>query len=60
MTDQEIIEQAYQAILNKLFAVFFDAYSIAANEADKAQAVQRFQNGVSAAREARDKALTLL
>ena len=60
MTDQDIINQAYQATLNKLFAVFFDAYAIAATPADKAQAEQRFQNGVIFARAARDKAITLL
>jgi hypothetical protein len=60
MTDQDIINQAYQETLSKLFSIFFDAYSIAANAADKTQAEQRFQNGVNAARSARDKAITLL
>jgi hypothetical protein len=60
MTDQDIINQAYQATLNKLFSVFFDAYSIAANATDKIQAEQRFQNGITIARSARDKAITLL
>jgi len=60
MTDQDIINQAYQATLNKLFMVFFDAYAIAANPGDKIQAEQRFQDGVKLARSARDKALTLL
>jgi hypothetical protein len=60
MTDQDIINQAYQATLNKLFAVFFDAYAIASTPADKTQAEQRFQDGVKFARSARDKAITLL
>ena len=60
MTDQDIINQAYQATLNKLFAVFFDAYSIATTPTDKVQAEQRFQDGLNIARSARDKAITLL
>jgi hypothetical protein len=60
MTDQDIINQAYQATLNKLFGVFFDAYAIAINPDDKTQAEQRFQNGLKIARAARDKAITLL
>lgn len=60
MTDQDIIDQAYQATLNSLFTIFFSAYSIATNAADKTQAEQRFQNGVIVARSARDKAKTLL
>lgn len=60
MTDQDIINQAYQATLNKLFAVFFDAYAIATTPADKTLAEQRFHDGVVLARSARDKAITLL
>jgi hypothetical protein len=60
MTDQDIINQAYQATLSQLFDVFFDSYATAKTPADKTQAEQRFQNGISIARSARDKAITLL
>ena len=60
MTDQDIINQAYQASLNKLFAVFYDAYAVASTQDDKTQAEQRFQDGIKFARSVRDKALTLL
>jgi len=60
MTDQDIINQAYQSTLNNLFAVFFDAYAMATTPADKTLAEQRFQNGVKFARFAKDKAIELL
>jgi hypothetical protein len=60
MPDQDIIKQAYAETLTSLFATFFDTYTLANTEADKAQAEQRFKNGVDVARTARDKAINLL
>jgi len=60
MSDKDTIEQAYSEILKKLFSNLFEAYVIAKNQADKDLAAKRFTTGLSIARDARTKALTLV
>ncbi len=60
MTDQEIIREAYAETLKKVFAAFFQSSLDAKNDQERSQAEERFQSGVHAARNVRDKAFALL
>ncbi len=60
MKDSEVIVQAYEDALKRLFSNLFDAYAVANNTNDQTLAEQRFQEGVRKARETRDKAIGLL
>ena len=60
MSDSDIIKQAYEDTIQKLFAVLFDASVIAQNLPAQSEAEQQFLAGVNKAREVRDKAITLV
>jgi len=60
MTDDDIIKQAYEDTVQKLFAALFNAIITAQTAAMHSQAEQRFQAGVRKAREVRDKAIALV
>lgn len=60
MTDSDIIQQAYEDTIQKLFAVLFDSSIIAQTPADQTKAEQQFQAGVRRTREIRDKAIALV
>jgi hypothetical protein len=54
MSDPQIVDSAYEAIVQDLFSALFRAYTTASTPSDRTQAEQRFQAGVKLAREARD------
>lgn len=56
MTDKEIIDEAYEAIIKRLWSTLFDSYSVAATLNEQNDALQRFQKGVRTARTVRDEA----
>jgi len=60
MTDQQIITQAYEERVKTLFSTFCDAWSLAKQADDKIKAEQHFQTGIQLARQARDRAMTIL
>jgi len=60
MSDQDQIQQAYEEFIKNLFKTFYDAYTTSNSSTHEKAAEQIFQNAVKAARNARDRALTIL
>jgi len=61
MSDQDIINGAYEDAVKKLFDVFFQSFVDAnGKESDIDTAKQEFKAGLAAARTARDTAIGLL
>jgi hypothetical protein len=60
MSDKDLIQQAYEEFIKNLFKNFYDAYTASNNPTHEKAAEQIFQNAVKAARNARDRALTIL
>ncbi|HEY3304246.1 MAG TPA: hypothetical protein VGL70_11995 [Candidatus Binatia bacterium] len=60
MTDQEIIDRAYAATIEKIYSVLFDALLMAKDAVQRKDAEDRFQAGVRKAREIRERAKQLL
>jgi hypothetical protein len=63
LNDQAVIQQSYEAVVDKLYGVFNAAYILAlANHDDqgKTHAEDAFSSGLLLARQARDRALALL
>ncbi len=60
MTEPDIIKSAFEDQIRAIFNIFFNAYTTANNDQDKALAEQRFRAGILAARAIRDKALALV
>ena len=59
MSDEDLIQQAYEEFIKNLFKNFYDAYTTS-NSSTHEKAEQIFQNAVKTARNARDRALTIL
>jgi len=61
MSDQDIINAAYQDAVKNVFAVFLTSFVDASNDQTQiAAAKQRFKTGIAVARTVRDAALSLL
>lgn len=61
MTDQEVLQAAYEARLAKLYEVMFMSHVAASgNAAELAKADAAFKAGVEQARQVRDRAIALL
>ncbi|HEV2714618.1 MAG TPA: hypothetical protein VGU64_05095 [Terriglobales bacterium] len=60
MNDEDLIRQAYEDFMKNLFKNFYDAYTSSNSPAQERAAEQIFQNGIKAARAARDRALAIL
>ena len=60
MSDEDLIQQAYEEFIKNLFKNFYDAYTTSNNPTHEKAAEQIFQNAVKAARNARDRVLTIL
>jgi hypothetical protein len=58
--DQQTVLSAYDDVVKKLYATLFDSYVTAGGDAnEQQQAEQRFSNGLTLARQSRDKAVAL-
>jgi len=60
MSDEDLIKQAYEDFIKNLFKNFYDAYATSNSPTHEKAAEQIFQNAVKAARNARDRALSIL
>ena len=61
MTDKEVVQDAYETKLGKLYEVMFASYTAAGgNPAELAKADAAFKAGVQQARQVRDRAIALL
>ena len=61
MSDQDIIKEAYQDSVKKIFSVFLDSYVGADGDQPQIDAAKkRFKAGIGLARTVRDAALSLL
>ena len=60
MTDQDLINQAYEDSIKQLFAVLLDESIVAKDPEAVSQAEQRFKAGILKTREVRDRAIALI
>lgn len=61
MSDREVIQNAYEADLARIYSIFVSNYTTALSDAEKeAEAEEGFQRAVAHARHVRDRALALL
>jgi len=60
MKDSDIIQEAYEETVKKLFSIFYDPYVGASTQQEKQQAEQRFKAALKSARDCRDRALVNL
>jgi hypothetical protein len=60
MTDQEIIDKAYEETIQQIYSVFYGALVVPRDSSQREDAERRFQIGVRRAREIRDRAKQLL
>ena len=60
MTDQEIIDRAYESTIEQVYSVLSSALLIAHDSGEREDAERRFQTGIRRAREIRDRAKQLL
>jgi hypothetical protein len=60
MTDQDIMQRAYEEAIRKIYEVYYDASVVASGPPEQAVADQRFQDGIRKARAVRDRALGLV
>jgi hypothetical protein len=60
MTDQEIVDKAYEATIQQLCSQLYNTLLVSQDLSGHEQAERRFQTGVRKAREARDRAKKLL
>jgi hypothetical protein len=60
MSDPDIIKQAYEDTIKKLYSVFYDASITAQDPNERQQAERRFKAGVALARTVRDRAIAVL
>jgi len=60
-TDRELVQTAYEDVVQTLFTTFFSSFNSAmADPAAVTEAEQRFKAGILRARQVRDRALALL
>jgi len=60
MSEDKLIQQAYEDFIKNLFKVFYDAYTTSENPKDEAAAERKFTKAVKVARDARDRAIAIL
>ena len=60
MTDLEIIDAAYADIVKEVWTAFYNGSVAAQSQNDKQQAELRFSNGITLARQVRDRARAIL
>ena len=60
MTDKDIVQQAYEDAVRKVYEIYYDASIVASGPPEQAVADQRFQDGIRKARAVRDRALGLI
>jgi hypothetical protein len=61
VTDKEVIQDAYETKLGKLYEVLFASYTAAGGApAEQSKAEAAFKAGVQQARQVRDRAISLL
>jgi len=60
MPDTQLIDHAYEAAVQKLYAVLLDAYVLDPSETGRKAADARFEHGLELARAARDRAKQLV
>jgi hypothetical protein len=61
MDDKAQIQEAYGAMIQLLFRVFFESFTAARGDTEQERgAEERFKSGVAHARHIRDRAMTLL
>jgi len=61
MDDKAQIQEAYGAMIQLLFKVFFESYTSAHGDTEKERgAEERFKSGLAHARHIRDRAIALL
>ena len=60
MTDQKLIDKAYEATIQQLCTQLYTTLLVSQEASGREQAERRFQTGVRKAREARDRAKQLL
>jgi hypothetical protein len=60
MTEQEIVDKAYETKIQELCSVLYNTLLIIQDVTEREQAERRFQDGVRKAREVRDRAKELL
>ena len=60
MKDPDIVQEAYEETVKKLFSVFYDSYVAASTQQEKQQAEQRFKTAIKSARDCRNRALVNL
>ena len=60
MTDQGLIDNAYEMTIQQIYSVLYSALLIAQDTAQREESELRFQAGVRRAREIRDRAKQLL
>ncbi len=60
MTDQQIVDEAYEATVKQMTAQLFSVLLVSQDANERTGAEQRFQSGVRKASEVRDRAKQLL
>ena len=60
MTDSEIVNNAYAENVKLLYVTFYNALIIAQDQNAKQQAEQRFTQGITLARQIRDRAIAII
>jgi len=61
MDDKAQIQQAYGAMLQLMFKVFFESFTTAHGDSEQERgAEERFKSGIAHARHVRDRAIALL
>jgi len=60
MTDQELIDRAYELTIQQLCSQLYSTLLISQDTSGREQAERRFQSGVRKAREVRDRAKQIL
>jgi len=60
VSEEDLIKQACEEFIKNLFRNFYDTYTTSNSSTQEKAAEQVFQNGVKAARKARDRALAIL
>jgi S-methylmethionine-dependent homocysteine/selenocysteine methylase len=60
MSEDKLIQQAYEDFIKNLFKTFYEAYTTSKNSKDEAAAERVFTKAVKIARDARDRAISIV
>ena len=60
MADKDLIDQAYEETLKRLFDEFFNAYDLASNSTEQNNAEQKFRARVKLAKTVKEQASTII